>query len=205
MRKNTKTRFLWLILGLLVGALVILAIRFFTYKPERVHYHANFAVYINGQREQFQGPRYYEETEETMCASNNAHSENPSSRAHLHDNVNDVVHIEDHLVTWGNFFENLGWVVSPQVIASLSQVMPADSDHKISFILNGKPVKDITSRVIQDQDRLLVDYGNTASQDLQKEFSTVATTAHHYDVTPDPTGCAGAAPTTFHDRLTHLF
>ncbi|HSX35471.1 MAG TPA: hypothetical protein VLH84_00890 [Patescibacteria group bacterium] len=36
---------------IIVGAAAILGVRYFTYSPERVHYHANFDVIINGQRE----------------------------------------------------------------------------------------------------------------------------------------------------------
>ena len=44
---------------LLLGAAIILGIRFATYQVAAVHYHANFALYINGQHEVFKGPQYY--------------------------------------------------------------------------------------------------------------------------------------------------
>jgi len=57
------TKWFLFAIGLVLGSAVLLGIRFFTYKPDTIHYHANFALYINGQQEQFKGPQYYEETE----------------------------------------------------------------------------------------------------------------------------------------------
>lgn len=43
-----KTKWFIAISCLVLRAAIILGIRFFTYKPDSTHYHANFAVYING-------------------------------------------------------------------------------------------------------------------------------------------------------------
>ena len=53
--------------SLVVGAAAILGVRYFTYSPEKVHYHANFGVIINGQRETFKSPMYYEEESGSTC------------------------------------------------------------------------------------------------------------------------------------------
>lgn len=186
-----------------LGAVVILAIRFFTYKPaDKVHYHANFDLYINGQRELFKAPYYYEEIA-TMC--NDQQQITPHDRAHMHDNVNDVVHVEDHAVTWGQFFQNLGWVVDFKVIRSPDQIYLADDQHPITFILNGKQQANIVNTVIQDKDRLLVDYGTTSQPQLQQEFSGVPHTAVKYDTQKDPATCSGSKPTSTSERLKHLF
>ena len=72
-------------------------------------------VYINGQREEFKAVDYYEETAATFCSINESASENKPMTVRIHGNVNDVVHVEDKLVTWGNFFTVLGWNVGPAV------------------------------------------------------------------------------------------
>jgi hypothetical protein len=87
-----------------------------------VHYHANFAVYINGQQEQFKGMKYYEETAAQTCTLEKI--DDPAERAHMHDNVNNVVHVEDHLVTWGNFFQNLGWGLGDDYLKTADNVYP---------------------------------------------------------------------------------
>lgn len=207
-----RTKFLkliesrWFVGGsaFIIGAFLILAIRFATYQPEdQVHYHANFGVYINGQREKFEGPRYYEETEATSCTLE--HVESPAERAHMHGNVSDVVHVEDHLVTWGHFFQNLGWAIGDDYLKSSDKIYSSDEQNKLTFILNGKKVNSVTNLIIEDLDRLIVDFGNTAEQTLQEEFKAVPTTAQKYNVTPDPAGCSGNRPTTITDRFKHLF
>lgn len=192
-------------LGLVVGALIILAVRFATYQPEKdVHYHANFAVYLNGQREEFKDIFYYIGGE--SCTGDAEHQMTPHARAHMHDMVNDVVHVEDEVVTWGQFFQNMGWVVDPKVIRTPDEVLMVDSANKVSFMLNGEKVDNVVGRVIGDKDRLLVDFGSTSNENLQKEFQTIATTAEKYNGSQDPGSCGGMSEkNTWKDRLKHMF
>src|SRR5438309_6592742 len=88
--------------GFVLGVLALLVVRFATYNPPQVHYHANFALYINGQREEFKGAQYYQEV--AICTTNGITI--PQQRAHMHDGINSVLHVHDHAVTWGQFFEN---------------------------------------------------------------------------------------------------
>lgn len=199
----SKKSIMWGAVGLVVGAAAILAVRFFTYQPAHVHYHANFAVYLNGQREQFKSPLYYQEIAGGSCTAD-PNEMTPLERAHMHDNVNDVVHVHDHAVTWGNFFENLRWAVNDKVISAPENVYVADDTYKITFILNGHVLQDVSGEVIHDRDRLLVDYGNTPDATLQKEFAGVARTAVKYDTGHDPAACNADTPPTFSERLHHL-
>lgn len=198
--KNVK---LVAVLAFVLGVLLVLVIRFATYQvPKKVHYHANFAVYINGQREEFKDAFYYEETG-AACAS--ANSTNPHDRAHMHDDVNDVVHVHDAAVTWNNFFNNIGWNINPRFVNTPTQLLAADDTNKVTFILNDKVTDNIANRVIGDRDRLLVNYGDQSSSQLGSEFKSIAKSANYYDTHKDPASCAGQLPTTFHDRITHLF
>lgn len=200
-----KSKWFIAIIALLLGAAIVLGIRFATYKVAAVHYHANFALYINGNREEFKGIEYYSEVE--MCTLNNTIL--PSERAHMHDNVNDVVHVEDHAATWGQFFTNLGWTLGPNFIASPDGTIYAEKgDTKLHFILNGQDytgISSIQNTVIKDTDKLLVSYGNEDSATLNQQFATVPATAKKYDVTKDPASCSGNHTTTTHDRLVHMF
>ena len=199
-----KSKLFIAITALLFGAAIVLAIRFVTYKVEVVHYHANFAVYINGTREEFKGTKYYSEIE--MCTLNNTVL--PSERAHMHDNVNNVVHVEDHAVTWGQFFTNLGWTLGPNFIASPDGVIYAEnSNTKLHIILNGQDYTGISSvqnTVIRDTDKLLVNYGNEDASVLKQQFSNIPATAKKYDITKDPASCSGNHTTTTKDRIMHL-
>ncbi len=205
MRLGRKQGF-WFLGGLVLGILAILAIRFFTYNPPAVHYHANFAVYIDGQRQLFLGPQYYQEV--AACTLTNSITL-PQQRAHMHDNINSVVHVHDHAVTWGQFFENLGWYVGPNFIETDSGTLYVeDATNKLHILINNQDYTDltpITNMVIQDRSRLLVSFGDTSSQTLSQEYKTVPATAAYYDTHKDPASCSGSETVTTSERLHHLF
>jgi hypothetical protein len=188
--------------GVIAGLILLVGWRFFSYRPQYVHYHANFAVYINGQREQFTEPTYYEEL--AGCSLNQTND--PKERAHMHDNENDLVHVHAAAVTWEDFFANIGWSIGPDFIHTRTQLLVADDQHPVIYILNGQKVNDIADRVIGDQDRLLVSYGTADEQQLTNEFNGVASTAAAEDASPDPASCGGSsAQPTWQDRLQHVF
>jgi hypothetical protein len=197
---------IWLIVAgaFLLGAIVILAVRFFTYDAGYTHYHANFVVYINGQREDFKNASYYEE--ETACkASSNMV---PVDRAHMHDNTNDVVHVHDHAVTWGQFFSNLGWSVGRDFIETRDQTYQNSGSGVLHIFLNGQNLTGLTSidnKVIGDRDKLLLSYGDISNADLQKEYNVIPSTALQHDEEKDPASCSGPSSTTISERLHHLF
>lgn len=190
--------------GVLMGVLLILGIRFVAYKPDvETHYHANFAVYINGERELFSNPLIYEEI--SSCKVETVEVMTPSERAHLHDEVNDVVHVEDEAVTWGNFFQNIGWHANSRYLDTSTKILENNETSKVTFILNGEEVNDPTSRVIESKDRLLVSYGSNSKEELQKQYDTIATTAEKYNTTKDPASCSGGhSDGGFKDRMKHL-
>lgn len=193
------------IISLVVSAAIVLGIRFATYQPPAlVHYHANFAVYVNGTRELFKGRGYYEETAAETCSLQPV--ETAQERAHMHSNVPDVVHVEDHLVTWGNFMQNIGWGLGNDYLKTKDGVLVNGDTGKLSFIVNGQPIESVSDQIIQDKDTLLISYGNADSSVLQQQYKTVASTAATYDASKDPASCgAGHSEVTALERLQHLF
>ena len=195
-----------MVLGVLLGALVVLAIRFITYNVPQTHYHANFAVYLNGQRFAFKGPQYYEEV-----AACTAHGPiQPAQRAHMHDNVNSVIHVHDEGVTWQQFFNNISWTIGPNFIQTDDGTTYTENgDNKLNIMLNGQNLTDLTNianQTIRDQDRLLISFGNIDDKTIQTEYNSVPDTAKHYDESNDPASCAGQmSHVTVSDRLHHLF
>jgi hypothetical protein len=200
------SRWALLVLGIFVGCLVVLGIRYATYKPDQVHYHANFAVYLNGKRFEFKGPQYYQEV--AICSSTNGITI-PEQRAHMHDNINGVIHVHDHAVTWGQFFNNLGWYVGPDFIVTDDGTKYfADDNNKLHVLLNNQDYTDLTpisNMVIGDKSRLLLSFGDIDQKTLQQEYKSVPSTAAHYDVAKDPASCAGSENVTPSVRLHHLF
>jgi predicted lactoylglutathione lyase len=189
---------------LILGAAIVLGIRFVAYKSDDVHYHANFALYLDGQREQFKSPQYYTETE--MCSADTTNI--PTERAHMHDNVNNVVHVEDSAVTWGQFFENLGWTLGPNSITKPDGTLyVASGSQKLHVMLNGQDYTDLSNMataVIKDEDKMLISFGDESKTTLMQQYRSIPSTAHHYDVTPDPDSCGGHGGSMIHQRFTHM-
>lgn len=198
-----SSKWVFLVYGLLLGALIILGIRFLTYKPMATHYHANFAVHIDGQKASFKDPKYYEEVK--LCSLNGA---TPAARVHMHDKEPGLVHVHDEAVTWGSLFSNLGWGIGPDFLYDSSALHVADDTNKLHILLNGQDLTgltDISNQVIGDKDRLLVAYGPEDQAALSKEYASVPTNAAQADTKPDPASCKGQETVTVGDRLKHLF
>ena len=195
--------------GLLLGILIILTIRFFTYDAGYVHYHANFGVYINGQQEEFKATDYYEET--TACKQ---HAEmTPEDRAHMHkeghhDDDNAVAHVHDNAATWGQFFENLGWVIGKDFIRTRDTLYQNNGQNSLHIMLNGQDltgIGSVTNRVIGNEDKLLLSYGNASNDELDEQYKAIPDTARHHNEEDDPASCSGPSKTTTGDRFRHLF
>ncbi|MDB5182689.1 MAG: hypothetical protein JWO47_473 [Candidatus Saccharibacteria bacterium] len=175
-----------LLIGFVAGVLWFGALRFLLVHPAETHYHANFAVYINGAREEFDGPGFYEE----VAACTSAYDNNVKGRTHMHDNVNDVIHVHDKRVTYQDFFENIGWSIGPDYIHT-DETMYANTDTStVKYMLNGETVERVDNKIISDKDRLLISYGPT-DEDVSAQFKTVASTAAAVDAKQDPATCGG--------------
>lgn len=193
----------WVSAGVLLGVLLLLAVRFVTYSHAHTHYHANFAVFLDGKRQEFKEPQYYQEVK--IC---NLSGTSPQSRTHMHNSENGVIHVHDEAVTWGQFFENLGWIVGPDFIRTDTELLAASDTNKLSIILNGQDLTDvstITNQVIGNKDRLLLSYGPPDTAVLDNQFKSVANSAAKYNATKDPASCGSEENPTTQERLKNLF
>lgn len=194
MKKNT----LFLIGGMLFGLVLLVGARFITLKSDTVHYHANFALYINGQQDRFDGPGYYEEIQ--TCG---VHDEDDiRGRVHMHDQNNHVVHVHAHAVSWDAFFANLGYTLGDKVIStSKGTYVDGQDGNKLTLKLNGKDVKSIAGKLIKSEDVLLINYGNDGASTLQKRYDDIPRDAHQANVSKDPAACSGGQALGFWTRL----
>lgn len=202
-----KNKKVLLFAGVLFGALAILTIQFVTFaKPHKEHYHANYAVYINGVREKFEAPTYYQSV--AVCGGDNVTL--PEQRAHMHEQISDAIHVHDSAVTYGQFFNNIGWNIgSDFIVNNQNEMFKEDGAKKLYVYINGQDFTGLTSlsnRVIGDKDRLLISYGEIDQATLDTQVKSVANTAPKYNDTPDPASCSGGShETTLKDRFDSLF
>lgn len=202
--KRPKSSWLYLVAGVVLGSLLILGVRFVSYSHDDTHYHANFAVFVDGEREAFKGQQYYQEVK--LCSASGGMT--PPARTHMHNNENGVIHVHDEAVTWGQFFANLGWVIGPDFIKTSDGLLTSGDDKQLRILLNGQDLTGISSIVnqqIDDKDRLLLSYGNEDADIVQKQFASVPRNADEYNKRPDPGSCGGAHKITVKERLENLF
>ncbi len=186
------------VIGFLLGALWLIAVRFVTWRTDNVHYHANFALYINDEREMFDNFTFYEEVQACVGDAVN----DPRTRVHMHDNVNHVVHVHDAAATWGAFFANLGYTLGDELLRTRDELyIDGENGNKLTFVLNGEEVGSIANRTIESEDVLLISYGKSSSAELDERYGSIITDAAEYNTRNDPSSCTGSQEATFGERL----
>ncbi len=185
--------------GLLIGWLGIGTLRFIFIEDgdlNATHYHANFALFINGERVDLSDMKYMEDV--ASCRADPA-SVLPVDRAHLHSQVHDVVHVHHPGVTWGHFFANIGFTLRDDfIITDAGERFFADNrgGSTMKFIVNGQAVSTVYNRGIRSEDRLLISFGSEAEEEVtEAQFPDVGTTAAAFNASHfDPGGCTGGPP-----------
>lgn len=197
-KPSTLRFWLFAVVMFFAGIVAFIAFRYATFKSDQVHYHANFALYINDQRDPFKSFTFYEEV--SACSSNDV--DNPKTRVHMHDQNSGLVHVHAHGVTWGQFFDNLGYTLGDNLVKTDNGVyIDGQNGNTLTFILNGQKVSDVADRVIKSEDRLLINYGNDDAKTIQKHYDSVPTDAHKANTEHDPAACSGGVELTSWQRL----
>jgi hypothetical protein len=188
-----------IIIAFVFGALWMIALRFVTYSPEVVHYHANFAVFVDGQRQSFDSPLLFEEVQ--SCGSDDEY--NPKTRVHMHDGIDSLVHVHDAGATWGHFFANIGMTNGDSVVRLPGGTYSENDRTKIQFMLNGEKVFSTANVTIRSEDRLLISIGSSDDSELKAQYAQIESDASEYNQKSDPSSCSGSASASFSERLKH--
>lgn len=198
MRRITKKQAISLALAFLLGAFWVIAIRFVTVKKAEVHYHANFAVFVDGKRLPFDSFLFYEEVQ--SCGGDEV--DNPKIRVHMHDQKNYLLHVHDNGATWGQFFANLGMTAGDTLFKTDKATFVEGVDEVIvRYKLNSEEVQTIANRTINSEDTLLISIGNPTDADLQNQYDQITRDAAEYNNKNDPSSCSGGKPFTTAERL----
>jgi hypothetical protein len=193
-----KKHLIIFVAGIFVSLLATTVIRYALVKDTAVHYHANFSLYINGQEDAFESFTFYEE----IAACDTHELDNPKPRVHLHDQNAHLVHVHAHAVTWGAFFDNLGYTLGDNLVKTDNGTyISGDDGNKLTFLLNGKPVDHLANAVIKSEDVLLINYGKDSDVTLKQRYDGIPRTAQQANTTVDPAACSGGAELNFWNRL----
>jgi len=141
-----------LIVILLTGIGIFISKKLFT--PQKTHFHAGFLVFENNKKLDFSDNKYmFIEP----CSADNNHADSQEDiqieKAHLHDNVGDLVHIERTGAVWKDLFSNIHF--------------PIDYSKTKGFI-NGKQTGNYQLQQIKPFDSLVVFIGKNDSSLLNQ-------------------------------------
>lgn len=113
---------------------------------ETVHYHAGFQVYVDGVKQDFSDTKYMLIT---PCSANPTKpvAEDPQlEKAHLHDGIGDVVHVEHSGATWGDLFQNMHYTF--------------EANKSVVGYVDNQSINNILSTPIQSNQSVVIVVGN---------------------------------------------
>jgi hypothetical protein len=195
---------LWV--GMALGVFALGAARFVgVHPPVATHFHANWAIFVHGERLDLSGRLYMEEVSSCYTVDGEV---TPQSRAHMHEGNHDVVHVHHLGATWGHLAGNLGIGLGEGylILDDGTRIFDGE-DGRFTYILNGGALTSAHNELIASEDRLLISYGSESLSELEEgQFGQVATTAHEYNMREDPATCSGSSePLGIWERLKLAF
>lgn len=161
-------------------SLVILVSVFVSFKISQiptkpVHYHANFAVFVDGKQEDFTKPQLMHIK---PCSNDEAESNDPKENVHLHDQIGNVVHLHADGIHWNFFLSTIHFDLAKKTegksLTVYSKGLKVDSK--------------ILDETIQKQDQILIHIATQSGAQkisydpvLVEEETAVGTSAADYD------------------------
>jgi hypothetical protein len=132
------------------------------------HEHADFALFINGTRFNFDQPQFLSPDE---------NGKDRSEYAHIHEPRPTVVHVHMTGTTWDEFFASLGFKLDDPSLKGIKaettsltvptgQVYKTTATDTFKFFVNGVQVDGVTNTGIHDLDRVLISYGPESTADV---------------------------------------
>jgi hypothetical protein len=147
----------WFIIGIYILILFIATGMIFGRKifPEKkIHYHAGFVVFQDNKKLDFSDNKYMNVKPCTTGEEEDEAGEDEQiEKAHLHDNVGDVVHIEQIDAKWKDLFINLHYAMDYS---------------KVTAYINGQKVSNFENQPIRAYDSVVVFIGNVDEKRLQE-------------------------------------
>ena len=128
-----------------------------------VHWHADFALYIRGERYDFSQERFISDEEDEL-----------TENVHIHNPRHNVVHVHREGTTWREFFHSLGFELTDRCITTPEGGHYCTSDmERLSFVLNGAKLERLAFQDITDIDRALISFGSETDEELLAQYELV--------------------------------
>lgn len=143
-------------------------------KEKEVHLHAGFQVYVDGKLQDFSDIKYMHIE---PCSTDSHKEENEDEqieKAHLHDNVGNVVHVHREASMWNDLFTNINYPISKDFVG----------------YVNGERVDDILNQPITQYESVVFFEGNT--DNVEKKLETRVTKEHIQTVEKQGESCGSS-------------
>ncbi|MEM4255358.1 MAG: hypothetical protein QXR53_03445 [Candidatus Norongarragalinales archaeon] len=158
------------------------------------HAHADFAVFVNGQKLDFAKEEFmHKETcgkpgeEEPPIDLNTP--EGMAEAAHLHDLNGNVAHFHHENATLAMFFKGLDFGLTGECFETREARYCNTDFKKIKVFANGMQIADIEKYVPSDLDKILVTYGEESASEIRAENEQLTNQACIYsEKCPKPEG-----------------
>lgn len=134
------------------------------------HEHADFALFIDGQRFDFSKEEYMSvqpctisrEYPANVAYAHGLESDDLKNSVHLHDRNGDIVHAHRPKITWHDFFHSLNMEFEDgKFVDDQGQSYLANEDSAFYYFVNGEAVNQLADREIRDLDKVLISYSST--------------------------------------------
>lgn len=192
--------------GVVAGVLLLAGFRLVTVPPPTVtHHHANWAVFVGGERLDLSDDRFMEDV---VSCRTSPESIRPEDRIHLHDGEDDVVHVHHPASTWGQLLANLEMAAGPDYLFTADGERHfAGPDSLMVFVRNGQRVYDLTNEPVRSEDRVVISFGAESPEEVvEGHFPQVADNAAEHNEKADPGACMGSHESdTFLVKLRRAF
>lgn len=183
-----------IILGLIIAAVVIAGNILLQQGSEgigvvgEIHYHADFAVYLNGERYNFSQEKYMSTENKSL-----------SNFAHFHDMDGNIIHKHAEGVTLGFFLDTLDISLNDSCLILDDDTPYCNDGEKIlKMYVNGKENDDFSDYDIHEEDKILISYGDESEEEIQSQLDSLTEDACIYSLTcpekgtpPEEATCVG--------------
>lgn len=127
------------------------------------HVHTDFLIYINDTRLDLTDEQY-----QTFAG------QELSKHVHLHDNNDKVVHIHEESITFAEFLNSLGILLTEDCITTQDKTYCTDGVNQLQLFVDGnRYTENITAYVPTDDQAVLLYYGDGDSSTIETYLSEI--------------------------------
>jgi hypothetical protein len=165
-RKNKNVRIIMVAVG--VGIAVAIAAAMLAYSQVRpygpvgsAHVHAGFSVMLNGQEIDFSQTKYQVDTTRLQLI-------------HMEGGDGTTLHRHATGVPISEFLHSVRMDIANNCFVTDDGTQYCEGgDNRLMYFVNGSEVQDIMGYVLNDNDRILITYGDLTEQQIQEQIDTV--------------------------------